>query len=33
MPYSRQIMESVFFPTQSDDEGRLKYAPYPLRKI
>jgi hypothetical protein len=23
MPHSREIMESVFFPTQSDDEGRL----------
>ncbi|HEX7032230.1 MAG TPA: radical SAM protein [Nitrososphaera sp.] len=33
MPYGRKIMESVFFPTRSDDEGRLKFAPYPLRKI
>jgi radical SAM superfamily enzyme YgiQ (UPF0313 family) len=33
MPYSRKMMESVFFPTQSDDEGRLKFAPYSLRKI
>lgn len=33
MPYSREIMENIFFPTQSDDEGRLKFAPYSLRKI
>ncbi len=33
MPCGREIVESVFFPTRSDDEGRLKFAPYPLRKI
>lgn len=33
MPYGRGIIESIFFPTHSDDEGRLKFAPYPLRKI
>ena len=26
-------MESIFFPTKSDDEGRLIFAPYSLRKI
>jgi radical SAM superfamily enzyme YgiQ (UPF0313 family) len=33
MPRSREIMESIFFPTHSDDEGRLRFAPYSLRKI
>jgi radical SAM superfamily enzyme YgiQ (UPF0313 family) len=26
-------MESIFFPTKSDDQGRLIFAPYSLRKI
>ncbi len=33
IPFNVRFMESVFFPTQSDKEGRLKYAPYSLRKI
>jgi hypothetical protein len=33
MPHSREIMESIFFPTHSDDEGRLRFASYSLRKI
>lgn len=33
IPFNIQLMESIFFPTSSDKEGRLKYAPYALRKI
>jgi radical SAM superfamily enzyme YgiQ (UPF0313 family) len=33
MPYNRRIMESIFFATKSDDEGRLKIAPYGIRKV
>ncbi|MEM2785345.1 MAG: radical SAM protein [Candidatus Nitrosotenuis sp.] len=33
IPFNVQFMESLFFPTQSDQRGRLKYAPYSLRKI
>jgi radical SAM superfamily enzyme YgiQ (UPF0313 family) len=33
MPYNRRIMESIFFATRSDDEGRLKIAPYGIRKV
>ncbi len=33
IPYGRKMMEDIFFPTHSDREGRLEFAPYPLRKI
>jgi radical SAM superfamily enzyme YgiQ (UPF0313 family) len=33
IPFNVRFMESLFFPTQSDQSGRLKYAPYALRKI
>lgn len=32
-PRNRDLMESIFFATKSDDEGRLKIAPYGIRKI
>jgi len=32
-PRNIDIMESIFFATQSDSEGRLKIAPYGIRKI
>jgi radical SAM superfamily enzyme YgiQ (UPF0313 family) len=33
VPYSKELMENIFFPTKSDDQGRLLFAPYSLRKI
>ncbi len=33
IPYNRRVMESIFFATKSDNEGRLWIAPYGIRKI
>lgn len=33
IPWNRKIMEKIFFPTKSGDDGRLTLAPYALRKI
>jgi hypothetical protein len=33
MPRNRAVMEDILFATNSDDEGRLKIAPYGIRKI
>ena len=33
LPFNRRLMESIFFPTNSDNNGRLLLAPYSLRKV
>jgi radical SAM superfamily enzyme YgiQ (UPF0313 family) len=33
VPCSKELMENVFFPTKSNDQGQLIFAPYSLRKI